>query len=412
MDVDEKATVNPRPLVLYIWPHAWSLPSTDAHSIAALLFLHQHFPGKYSIVECSDPDLSPSGTLPFLAHYVHAVAPLAEIVAYLSTLDPITLTPTRGVTVDQGLTPHEKQETVAWKAYMDSNLGNLLSLVLYADLPNYLQLTRPALARHMPFPTRYYVPARLRKEHTGKLERLGWGVAEAEVEEETRNHPAHRGGGPGELRRAFEGEKHKERAGPILDDLARLLGSREYIFQDRPTLLDIYLASYLSLLTLPPFPDNHISGLIRASHSALFTHTHRILALLPQARETLPFLPSPQPALLAPLTRTLSSIPLLLPLLKARVKKPTDSKLTEAESEAAAEQMADSGRFSLGNILYGSLALGTLFAVAVARGWVNPSLPDVDVDAGEDFLTEGMFDTPGNAEIEVVIEEVTLGTTE
>lgn len=51
---------------LYIWPHHWDLPSLDADCLSCIFFLQLHFPGQYSLVECTDPDISPSGNFPFL----------------------------------------------------------------------------------------------------------------------------------------------------------------------------------------------------------------------------------------------------------------------------------------------------------------------------------------------------------
>jgi sorting and assembly machinery component 37 len=49
-------------LVLHVWPSQWELPSLDPQCIAAVLYMQLTFPGRYSIVECTDPDQSPSGT--------------------------------------------------------------------------------------------------------------------------------------------------------------------------------------------------------------------------------------------------------------------------------------------------------------------------------------------------------------
>ena len=48
-------------LKLYIWPGAWGLPSLDAHSLAAAVYLQLAAPGKFLLVESSDPDVAPHG---------------------------------------------------------------------------------------------------------------------------------------------------------------------------------------------------------------------------------------------------------------------------------------------------------------------------------------------------------------
>lgn len=51
---------------LYIWPHHWELPSLDADCLSCVFYLQIYFAGQYCLVESTDPDVSPSGSLPFL----------------------------------------------------------------------------------------------------------------------------------------------------------------------------------------------------------------------------------------------------------------------------------------------------------------------------------------------------------
>jgi len=54
-------------LVLHIWPGQWDLPSFDPPCLAAVLYLQLAIPGKFRIVENSNPDSSPSGVYyPFI----------------------------------------------------------------------------------------------------------------------------------------------------------------------------------------------------------------------------------------------------------------------------------------------------------------------------------------------------------
>lgn len=61
MSETQEAQSSPTLLVLHIWPAQWDLPSIDPQCIAAVIYMQLTFPGRYSIVECSDPDQSPSG---------------------------------------------------------------------------------------------------------------------------------------------------------------------------------------------------------------------------------------------------------------------------------------------------------------------------------------------------------------
>ena len=48
-------------LVLHVWPGNWNLASIDPQCLAAILYVQLNWPGSFEIVECTDPDLSPSG---------------------------------------------------------------------------------------------------------------------------------------------------------------------------------------------------------------------------------------------------------------------------------------------------------------------------------------------------------------
>ena len=55
-------------IALYVWPAQWGLPTFDPLCLAALLYLQHSIPGKFQVVECSDPDASPTGNYWFPLH--------------------------------------------------------------------------------------------------------------------------------------------------------------------------------------------------------------------------------------------------------------------------------------------------------------------------------------------------------
>jgi sorting and assembly machinery component 37 len=61
MSETQETPTAPSTLVLHVWPSQWGLPSLDPQCIAAIIYMQLTFPSRYSIVECSDPDQSPSG---------------------------------------------------------------------------------------------------------------------------------------------------------------------------------------------------------------------------------------------------------------------------------------------------------------------------------------------------------------
>ena len=50
-------------IILRIWPSLWDLPSFTPDCIAAVLYLQHTIPGKFVVEECTNPELSPDGTL-------------------------------------------------------------------------------------------------------------------------------------------------------------------------------------------------------------------------------------------------------------------------------------------------------------------------------------------------------------
>lgn len=133
-------------LVLHIWPGRWSLPSIDQSCLEAVLLLQLTCPGRFSIVETVNPDLSPSGHLPFLTHHQNVVSSLPSIISYISSLNrrhlededmelPINLH------LDAGLPPKILAQRTAWRSYIETHLGDLLvsieneMLVIFSCFP-------------------------------------------------------------------------------------------------------------------------------------------------------------------------------------------------------------------------------------------------------------------------------------
>jgi len=131
----------PNKLELYIWPHSWDLPSFDIDCLAATIYLqlavHRHMktkqvPHHYTLLECTDPDLSPSGTLPFLAHGSEKVGTFHGIVWYLGSIglglgERIEHDTEKG---GENNGNHEgaihRAKRVAWVSLVDSQLRDLV----------------------------------------------------------------------------------------------------------------------------------------------------------------------------------------------------------------------------------------------------------------------------------------------
>ncbi|CAE7168535.1 unnamed protein product [Rhizoctonia solani] len=280
--------------VLHIWPAQWDLPSIDPQCIAAILFLQLTFPGRYSIVECTDPDQSPSGQLPFLTHEHTELSPLPSIISYLESLARAEAQ-MADVTLDAKLKLSEAQRSVAWKAYMTSELGDVLAHQLYVE--HYWTFTHRSLAKLMTFPQRLYLPSRLRSMHRPRLEAIGmWDahfIEEPEAPKPTTKAPQQPGVPPAQVyKHAFARERLLDKARKAFDLLGNLLNEQDFIYGDRATTIDIIMAAYILPMLHIPFPDSRISTELRKSYDNLALHAERILELA-QKEQLAPTLKTP-----------------------------------------------------------------------------------------------------------------------
>ncbi|RDB21146.1 Metaxin-3 [Hypsizygus marmoreus] len=270
-------------IVLNIWPSKWGLPSIDPSCLAAVMYLQQAIPGKFSIAECSNPDLSPTGQLPFLTHEQHTVSSLHLITKYVDGLKYEDL-PT-SPNLDASLDHTEKSQTVAWCAHVESNLGDLVYHTLYSHHGNYAGLTHPTLVSMLPVPQRYYVPGRIRESYRPRLEAAGlWSLHTVDDnEKKTFKDPKETKLRTKEQNKkiflqAFGREKVVEKARSWFDLYKRLLGEKDFIYRDRPTRLDIVLAAHILILLEPTYPDPFVQVLLKESYHTLVLHAHRVFA--------------------------------------------------------------------------------------------------------------------------------------
>ncbi|KAI8998652.1 hypothetical protein BD414DRAFT_552266 [Trametes punicea] len=246
-----------RDLVLHIWPKHQNLLSFDPSSVAALLYLQLVLPGHFAIAYCANPDLSPSGQLPFLTHGLFHASGLSAIVAYVRRLP-------NARNLDAGLSPVEVAQLTARVAHVDSSYGDLVNHMLYSLHENWSDVTRPALISMLPVPQRYYVPARIRASHQTRLEAVElWDVPEVEEEPEEQRRVVfgkrkkHRPDPEAHhFKKAFEREKVVEKARAFFDVYERLLGDRQFFTgSERPTTLDVIFAAHTHMLVDIRLPD-------------------------------------------------------------------------------------------------------------------------------------------------------------
>ncbi|KAJ3905044.1 outer mitochondrial membrane transport complex protein-domain-containing protein [Lentinula edodes] len=259
---------------LYVWPARWGLPSIDPASLSLIIYMQLVQPSKFVLVESVNPDLSPTGQLPFLKDGNEIIAPASSIISYLvddkNGFDTLALKAT--------FNPAD----AAWLAHADSNLGDLVFHMLYALHANWTELTHASIVYRFPVPQRYYVPHRLRQSYKRRLEGSGlWSLPgiEQETKHISKNRVPNEKVNPRDrFLKVFEREKVLEKARTTLDIYTRLLGEGTFFNGDQPSHLDAIVAAHILLLSRPPFPDPLLQDLVNTSHPSLVAHANRMYA--------------------------------------------------------------------------------------------------------------------------------------
>ncbi|KAF8637355.1 hypothetical protein AX17_002854 [Amanita inopinata Kibby_2008] len=270
-------------IVLHVLPGNWGLPSIDPPCLAAVVYCQLTIPGKFSISECTNPDFSPTGQLPYLTHNGHIVALLPSIIKYISDLGKKRNNHFGKTDLDSGLNASQKSGQVAWIAHAEAHLGDLVYYMLYSVSSNWAGLTYPLLASMFPFPQRHFVPLRVQELYRPRLQVAGmWRIPEVEMEARQPfnkvSREAEKAANTNAILQAFEKEKVTEKARTILDIYARLLCGKYFMDQNSPSALDAVVAAHTLLLLKPPYPLPFIQQLLLESYPSLVRHAQQIFS--------------------------------------------------------------------------------------------------------------------------------------
>ncbi|KZT40868.1 hypothetical protein SISSUDRAFT_414982 [Sistotremastrum suecicum HHB10207 ss-3] len=268
-------------VILHVWPlPGGEIPCIEPSCLAAILHLQLAVPHHYAI-EYSLPELSPDGQMPFLQHKGHqTLSTLSGVTRYLSTKHPSQ------TLHDIDLTPLEQAQSTAYKSYIISKLGDLVNYILFGNTSYFWGYTSPHLSSHLPVPTRYYVPARIRNLYQPRLESIGlWDAGDDDGMPKKKSKGL--GGktddieeGRSKIKQRFGTEKILEMSREVLDLLTRLLADKPFIFAQGLTSLDILLAAHILSIHHTPIPRTHIKELLQKDYSALIKHAARVLELI------------------------------------------------------------------------------------------------------------------------------------
>uniref|UniRef100_A0A8C6R8Z3 Metaxin-1 n=1 Tax=Nannospalax galili TaxID=1026970 RepID=A0A8C6R8Z3_NANGA len=214
----QRASKMAAPMELFCWSGGWGLPSVDLDSLAVLTYAR--FTGApLKVHKISNAWQSPSGTLPALRTSHGEV-----------------------ISVPHKIITHLRKEIHTF----------------WIDTRNYIEVTRKWYAEAMPFPLNFFLPGRMRRQYTERLQLL-CGEHKPENTEE------------------LEKELYQE-ARECLTLLSQRLGSQKFFFGDAPASLDAFVFSYLALLLQAKLPSGKLQTHLRGLHNLCVYCTH-ILSL-------------------------------------------------------------------------------------------------------------------------------------
>ncbi|CAG8542140.1 16885_t:CDS:2 [Rhizophagus irregularis] len=137
---------------LYVWGPGWDLPSIDPGCLTVIVYFQLLVSEEWGIIECNNPNISPTGELPVLKDGVEWIAGVNNIIRYMKR---------KGFDADENLTTRQNADSVA-QLYL-----------WYADTKNFTQAISPLYGRLLAFPINYYIPNQMREIAKTRLEKYG-----------------------------------------------------------------------------------------------------------------------------------------------------------------------------------------------------------------------------------------------
>ncbi|KAF9938537.1 metaxin 1 [Modicella reniformis] len=263
---------------LYIYGPAFGLPSIDSQCLAMMSYLSIVSHQEYTIVECNDPGISPSGELPMFHDGKNWIAGTNRIIAYLAKT--VRLVPLAkgliGYNANEHLSPENLAKTTAYSSLIDENLTDAILFSWFADTDNFLDVTRKAYSNLFSFPSRYLLPLQMRKAAVQRVQKYGGMVASGALI-------------------AAEHTKIYDMARDCYRVLDRKLGRKDFFFGLKPTSLDAKVFGYLALQLYPDIPNPRFQMILSSQFPRLVKYCNRcreeFFANLPDS--TPPSEPSP-----------------------------------------------------------------------------------------------------------------------
>ncbi|KAG0209960.1 metaxin 1 [Mortierella sp. GBA30] len=233
---------------LYIFGSAFGLPSIDPQCLAIISYM-SIVALDYSIIECNDPALSPTGELPMLHDGKNWIAGANRIIAYLSRT---------GHNADEKLPKEMIAKSVSHQALVDETLADTILFSWFADSENYVNVIRKAYSDLLPFPTRYYLPIQMKKSAIQRVQKYGGRIESS-----------------GSVLVKKDRTQIYDVARDCYKVLNRRLGDQNFFFGETPTTLDAKVFGYLALQMYPEIPNRRFGMILESQFPRLATYCDR-----------------------------------------------------------------------------------------------------------------------------------------
>ncbi|GJJ78715.1 metaxin [Entomortierella parvispora] len=232
---------------LYVFGGAFGLPSIDPQCLALISYMSIVSHQEYTIVECNDTGVSPTGELPMLHHGKNWISGTNRIIAYLSKT---------GYNANEHLSTEEIAKSVAYGSLVDESLTDALLFSWFAIAENFLGATCKAYSNLFSFPSRYFLPIQIRKAAVQRVRKYG-GRVESGIMTDTTDSKVY----------ALARDCYR-----VLD---RKLGDNDFFFGVRPTTLDAKVFGHLALQLYPELPDPHFQKMLQEDFPRLVAYCDR-----------------------------------------------------------------------------------------------------------------------------------------
>ena len=268
-------------LELHVWGPAFTLPSIDAHCLAAIAYFSQALPrGEWQLI-ASSPSLNPTCELPALKNDGIWIGGYANIIDYVKQLS-------KGAwDLDHDLTSYEKADITAFSAFLEARGQELLDLSLFVSSENYNAVTRPTFTKLTSFPLSWITPHRLRATSKARTAHLGLSSLDIDSDPSSPSEPSiipeslQRKSTPSIISPESAAQiRLNALATSFLQPLQDLRSQKRFFIDEKPTSLDCLAIAYLALALYPDLPSPWLANAIRRDFPQLGAFVHDMQRLM------------------------------------------------------------------------------------------------------------------------------------